>query len=305
MAEDEFFGLGKALDVISSLLMENSSENEYILFMSILNELHSLMVKYRFRPSRKMGQHFMVKESVLAQMVELAELGSADTVLEIGAGTGFLTRELQKHCSVVAVELDERLCMLLENELPKENLQLVKGDFLAVELPSFNKVVSLPPYSKSSAIMFRLFQCPFELAVLVFQREFAERLLALPGFVEYNALSVLAQYRFDVKMQQRVQASAFFPTPEGDSCIVKMVKTERHGKVLDEAAFTVFIKSIFRYQNKNLRNALVHSFPFIKKEMRLNEAKFKEKIAGLQMQEVKVNLISVKEFVQIFNELVK
>ena len=276
-----------------------------ILFMSILNELQSLMVQYRFRPNRKLGQHFIVKESVLAQMVELAGLGSADTVLEIGAGTGFLTRELQKHCSVVAVELDERLCMLLENELPKENLQLVKGDFLEAELPSFNKVVSLPPYSKSSAIMFELFKYSFELAVLVFQREFAEKLLALPGFVEYNALSVLTQYRFDVKMQQRVQASAFFPKPEGDSCIVLLVKTERHGKVKDEAAFTVFIKSIFRYQNKNLRKALLHSFPFIKKEMRLKEPKFREKIAALQMHDAKVNLISVKEFVQIFNELIQ
>ena len=90
-----------------------------------------------------MAQLFIIDEAVIDAMIEEAKLKPDDIALEIGAGTGFLTRELQKHCKVIAVELDYTLCELLENELPKENLSFICGDFLETELPSFNKIVSL------------------------------------------------------------------------------------------------------------------------------------------------------------------
>ncbi len=271
--------------------------------MSLLNELHSLMVKYRFRPNRRLGQHFMINEAVLEKMAELAGLQSNDVVLEIGAGTGFLTRLLQRKCKVAAVEIDEKLCTLLEQEMRKENLQLLCGDFLKVRLPPFNKVVALPSYSNSAAIMYKLFEHEFESAVLVFQREFAEKLVALPGFMEYNALSVLIQYGFEVSIVQKVEPGNFFPKPEGESCIVKMVKTEAYGKVRDKKAFAFFVKSVFRFKNKNLRNALLKSYQFIKEDLNLRENEFRERVEKLHMHDVKLNLISVREFVQIFNFL--
>ena len=271
--------------------------------MTLFTELQNLMIRYRFRPNRKRGQHFMLKEPVLEKIVQLAELSSTDTVLEIGAGTGFLTRLLQQRCRVIAVELDERLCTLLKAELPEKNLQLLCGDFLKTELPQFNKVVSLPPYARSAAVMYKLFEHEFDSAVLVFQREFAAKLAALPGFEEYNALSVLTQYGFDVKTEQRIEPGCFFPRPVGESCIVKMVKTLRHGQAKDKSAFSLFVKSVFRYKNKNLRNALLKSWLFIKKDLELEEKEFKERAEALGMRDVKVNLVSVKEFVEIFNQL--
>ncbi len=271
--------------------------------MALFNELQNLMVRYRFAPNKKRGQHFIVNEAVLLKIVELAELKATDTVLEIGSGTGFLTRHLQQHCTVAAVELDETLCRLLREELPEKNLQVICGDFLEVQLPRFNKVVSLPPYGHSAAIMYRLLQHGSELAVLVFQREFVEKLAALPGFKQYNALSVLTQHSFDIEIAQRLEPGCFFPKPEGESCIVKMVKTQRHGRVADKKAFSLFIKSVFRFKNKNLRNALLDAYPFFRQAVGVKEKEFRKKARMLQMQNVKVNLISVREFVQIFNSL--
>jgi 16S rRNA (adenine1518-N6/adenine1519-N6)-dimethyltransferase len=271
--------------------------------MSLFKELNSLMVKYAFRPNRKLGQLFIVDSKVVDILVETADLRQEDVVLEIGAGTGFLTRELQKRCSVVAVELDDVLFELLEAELSKKNLVLLHGNFLELQLPSFNKVVSLPPYTISSETMYRLFKLGFERAVLVFQTEFAERLTAKPGFLDYNALSVLTQYFCDVRIVQRVPARAFFPAPRTESVIVELVWKKREKEVCDADAFKRFVKCLFRFQNKNLCNALKNSFEFLQSDFKVSREDFEKKIRGLDLRDVKVKLISSDEFVSIFSVL--
>ena len=124
--------------------------------MSLFVELNNLMARYRFRPKKKLGQHFIINELVLQKLIDAAELEETDKVLEIGAGTGFLTKELCKYCKVFAVEVDETLCEVLENELKDTNIEILCGDFLKIKLPDFNKVVSIPPYHISKKIMFKL-----------------------------------------------------------------------------------------------------------------------------------------------------
>ena len=268
--------------------------------MDLFSDLNELMVRHRFRPNKKMGQNFIIEEQVLTKMVEAADLSPKDTVLEIGAGTGFLTRELQKKCKVIAVELDDTLFSLLEQELPKKNLELVHGNFLDEEFEKFNKVVALPPYTISSAIIFRLFELKPELCIIVFQKEFAEKLVAQPGFMEYNALSVIAQYGFDIETLGRVPASSFFPKPNSDSSIVKFSLSNKNGEAKNEEAFVVFVKSIFRFQNKNLLNAVKNSVQFIEKHVKDKEALIK-KVEKHKLAREKVNLLSCKQFVELSN----
>ncbi|MBN1940637.1 MAG: ribosomal RNA small subunit methyltransferase A [Candidatus Diapherotrites archaeon] len=269
--------------------------------MDLSKELNSLMVKYRFRPNKKMGQIFIVDSEIIGKLVELAELKKTDVVLEIGAGTGFLTRALQKKCSVVAFELDDTLFDLLEHELEKEKIELLHKDFLAAELPEFNKVVSLPPYTISTDILYRLFGKKFEIAVFVFQTEFAERLAAEPGFFDYNALSVLTHYFFDVKVVKKVSSKSFFPRPNAQSAIVKLVRKNRKKRVHDTKLFISFIKSVFRFQNKNLCNALRSSYDFI--ETKISREEFEERLQKLDLKDVKVKLISCDEFIAVFTAL--
>ena len=152
--------------------------------MSLFKELHQLMAKYRFKPKKSLGQNFIVNQDVIDVLVEEADLKKTDVVLEIGAGTGFLTRELLKHCKVVAIEKDDVLAELLEKELPSKNLELIHGDFFEIELPKFNKIVTLPPYNVSKKVISKINTLNFEVAVLVLQKEFAEKIAALPGFAE-------------------------------------------------------------------------------------------------------------------------
>lgn len=269
--------------------------------MTLFNELQDLMVKYRFRANRKLAQHFVVDQALLEKLVALAELKENDRVLEIGPGTGFLTRELLKKCPVAAIEKDESLCILLEKEMPKKNFSLACGDFLEEPLPKFNKVVSLPPYYHSAGIMYRLLEHGFDLAVLVFQGEFAEKLVAIPGFNEYCALSVLAQQSFDASIAKTVPASSFFPKPKGESAIIVLRAMKKPIAVKDKGLFTLFVKTLFRFRNKNLGNALNQSSQFLLPSFGLNKAEFGKRASRLKNLGEKVDLLPVEGIAEAFN----
>ncbi len=271
--------------------------------MALFEELNTLMVKHRFRPNRKMGQNFIVNEDIVKDLINLADLKKSDTVLEIGAGTGFLTREIQKNSKTIAVELDKTLFELLQKELPKKNLKLVNENFLKAQLPKYNKIVSLPPYTISSKLIQKVLETGFEKAVLVLQREFAEKLVAESGFLEYNYLSVLTQYYSTPEIVKNVSPDSFFPIPNSLSSIVVLNYGKRFGVAKDEVKFRNFLKSVFRYQNKNLSNSLKCAFPFIKKEVGLKKTEFNEKISLLDLNEFKTNLVFPEEFVKVFNSL--
>jgi 16S rRNA (adenine1518-N6/adenine1519-N6)-dimethyltransferase len=271
--------------------------------MVLFNELQNLMIKYGFRPNRKLSQNFVVNEGLIQKLVALADLKKSDTVLEIGPGTGFLSRELLKNCPVVAVELDQNLCTLLEEELDKSKLTLICSDFLEAKLPKFNKVVSLPPYCHSSAIMLRLFLLDFELAVLVLQKEFAEKLMAQPGFDQYSALSVLTQHAFDLEAGQVISPACFFPRPKEESRILILKSKKPSPAVADREGFSLFVKTVFRFRNKNLKNALEKSRQFLLPNFKISEQDFEKRAALLPNLDEKLCQLEVQTFAEAFNKL--
>ncbi|MEM2948758.1 MAG: SLC13 family permease, partial [Candidatus Anstonellales archaeon] len=173
-----------------------------------------------------------------------------DFVLEIGAGTGFLTREIQKKAKVIAFELDKDLFELLSKKLPKKNLSLFNENFLkAKNIPSFNKIVCAPPYHISSDIMHNLLFKKFDKAVLLFQKEFCEKLLSKPGFKDYCSLSVLTQYFCDARIvEHSISPNSFYPKPTAFSALIVLDSKKRFGLVKNEKLFEkVYMDfSIFR-----------------------------------------------------------
>jgi len=288
---------------------------------SLFLELNSLMVKYRFWPDKRKGQHFITSRETVQKLVDSAELTAKDTVLEIGPGSGFLTRELTKTSRVIAVEKDKVLCELMHQELGEKNLQLVCGDYLKEKIPKYNKVVSFPPYFISKKMMLKLFSEKPELCVLVFQSEFAEKLAAMPGFREYSALSVICQYFYETRIIGRVQSKKFFPKPESDSSIVLLKKRKRKTMACDEAGFIAFVREIFRHKNKSVSNALSNSQKFLVKingeqkgNMRkktrepvfgkmLSRALVFPKSTNAKLVKKKVSQLSVEELVGLYNSL--
>ncbi|OAQ54224.1 dimethyladenosine transferase [Natrinema mahii] len=207
-------------------------------------------------------QHFLVDDRVLDRLpTYLEEIGAdASHLLEIGGGTGALTdRLLAVGDEVTVVERDRELAAFLREEFADEiaadELTVIEGDALEVELPDFTASVSNLPYGVSSEIAFRLFPEKRPL-VLMFQQEFAERMVAEPGTPEYGRLSVSSQHYADVELVESIPKEAFDPQPAVRSAVVRAVPREPDYTVADEDFFLRFVKAVFTQRRKTVRNAV-------------------------------------------------
>lgn len=187
-----------------------------------------------------------------------ADLGPEDVVLEIGAGVGNLTERLaRKAKKVIAVELDPILVRVLHDRFDKvENIEIIAGDALKVDFPEFDKVVSNLPYSISSEITFKLFRHKFKLGILMYQYEFAARMVSPPNCKDYSRLTVDTCYFADASILMKVPKNAFQPAPEVDSAVIKLVPRPAPFEVKDQAFFMDFVAAVFSQRRKKLRNAI-------------------------------------------------
>lgn len=203
---------------------------------------------------RKLGQHFLVDERILARIIDYAELAEEDQVLEIGPGTGNLTKFLSARSGhVAAIEVDPRLAATLEGRFP--NVKLIYGDALKVPFPHYNKVVSNLPYQISSKITFKLLEQPFDLAVLMYQREFAQRMVASPGSKDYGRLTLNVNLRAQVEMMEKVPRGAFRPPPQVESAVIRLRPRKDRPKV-DEKLFESLTRGLFNQRRKKVKKGL-------------------------------------------------
>ncbi|MEM2901545.1 MAG: 16S rRNA (adenine(1518)-N(6)/adenine(1519)-N(6))-dimethyltransferase RsmA [Candidatus Bathyarchaeia archaeon] len=194
---------------------------------------------------KRLGQHFLIDLNVIEFIVETAELNRKDAVLEVGPGYGSLTRLLAvKSGLVIAVEKDPRLYHILSAKMDGfQNVRLIEGDVFKVALPNFNKVVSSLPYSVSTKFLKWLLRKDFESAILVLQREFAQKLVSQPGSKSYCKIMPLIRREMDVEVVKHVPSKAFKPPPRVDSCIVKITR-KTHALNLD---FQKFYEKMLNY----------------------------------------------------------
>jgi 16S rRNA (adenine1518-N6/adenine1519-N6)-dimethyltransferase len=205
----------------------------------------------------KKDQHFLIDELVLERIIEYGKLTIADTVLEIGAGYGNLTAKLAKMAGkVIAIEVDPELAPSIKKA---GNIEVIIGDALKEEFPHFNKIISNLPYSISSPVTFKLLQHGFELGILMYQHEYAKRLVALPGSKDYGRLSIAVQYHARVDILEVVSRQAFITPPEVDSAIVRVVPRPPPYEVRDVGFFMKFITAAFSRRRKKLKNAILNN----------------------------------------------
>jgi len=208
---------------------------------------------------RRKGQHFLVDGKIIEFIVDGAELEREDVVLEIGPGTGNLTEALSARAGqVYAVEVDPALAGDLEGRF--SNVEVIRGDALRLDLPEYNKVVSNLPYQISSKITLRLLQRPFDLAVLMYQREFVKRLIALPGSKAYGRLAVNAAYYSLVEVLCTVPRTAFQPRPNVDSAIVRLRPNLKRPPV-DSRIFEELTRTLFTMRRKKCGKVLAAMAP--------------------------------------------
>ena len=229
------------------------------------------------QPTRKrFGQHWLTDEKVLHAMLEAAAVTRQDCVLEIGPGTGALTRWLLPLAkAVVAVEIDRDLVRKLNNQFAKHNnFRLVPSDILELDIAAVsrdknfdygvpNKVVANIPYYITGPILEKLLgtlaapnPAPYDAIVLLVQKEVAERLYARPGRKAFGALTVRVQYLADCELVCPVPALAFQPPPQVDSAVVKLTPRALAIPSDDLVGFDQLVKLGFGSKRKMLRNNL-------------------------------------------------
>jgi 16S rRNA (adenine1518-N6/adenine1519-N6)-dimethyltransferase len=220
--------------------------------MSITEQLARLGVS----PSKGMGQNFLIDDRVATRQVDFAGIESNDVVLEIGPGLGVLTRKLASRArKVVAIEMDRRLAEHIRATLP-ENIEVVVGDALEVEFPKFDRMVSNLPYSISSPIIFKLLEHEFRKAVIMVQKEFADRMVAAPDSDDYSRLTVNVYYRAECRIVERVPRSRFWPSPRVDSAVVELIPRPPPFAVLDEKLFYRLVEILFQQRRKKIGTVL-------------------------------------------------
>lgn len=216
------------------------------------------------RPSRELGQNFLVDPGALAEIVSAAELGAGDIVLEVGPGLGVLTWELIQHAGrVIAIELDKRLAARLRDEFRDAgNLEVIQADVIKVvpaELVGDQpyKVVANLPYQITSAIIrhFLEVQPAPELLVIMVQWEVAQRIIARPPDMSVLAHSV--QLYAEPELVARVPGTAFVPSPKVDSAVLRLRRRPAPAVAVDDIdALFRTIKAGFLQARKKLSNAL-------------------------------------------------
>ena len=224
---------------------------------------------------KQFGQHWLKSEKALNSIVAAAQLDKTDRVLEIGPGTGILTRQLLPlAATVVAVEIDRDLCAVLGQKTSKiENFLLLQADFLTIDLdellapaPLFqqpNKVVANIPYNITGPIIEKLLGTisapnprPFEAIVLLVQKEVALRICANPKSTHFGALSVRVQYLADADFICDVPAKAFQPAPKVDSAVIRLRPRPIANAPQSPRHLEMIIRAGFSSKRKMLRNNL-------------------------------------------------
>jgi 16S rRNA (adenine1518-N6/adenine1519-N6)-dimethyltransferase len=273
-----------------------------------------VLKKQGLAPKKKLGQNFLVHKHTAERIVTLADIAKEDTILEVGVGLGALTNPLADAAGkVIGIEADSGIVRMHEKEkdLP-ENVSLrhqdiLQADFaqLAEESGGRLKIVANLPYSISTIFLFKLFTFAeiIEKAVIMLQKEVAERLVAQPGTKEYGVPTVLLASCAQVKMLMRVKPQEFHPRPKVDSAVVGLTfhpVPERVGQLepVDRQKLRRVVNAGFGQRRKTLVNAL-HGGGFTMDKQKLTQA-----IETCDLSpSIRAERLEIEDFIRLTNAL--
>ena len=235
--------------------------------ISLLKELKT----YKINPKKRLGQNFLLDDDILEQIISLYDLTNDDMVIEVGAGLGALTTRLAARAGkVIAIEIDKGLTNLLKDKMAGfMNVEVINKDVLDMDFQRVTgrksdkvKVLGNIPFGISTPLVFKLLDCKdyFSMAILMFQKEVADRIVACPGTKAYGVLSVFSQLNAVVSQELIVRRQCFHPQPKVDSAVVKFLfyKTPPI-QIKNEHMFKRVVKGAFAQRRKILGNALKNS----------------------------------------------
>ncbi len=275
-------------------------------------QIKELLARHGFRFSKQMGQNFLIQSWVPRQTAEASGAGPGVGVLEIGPGIGPLTEQLaQLGAQVAAVELDRSLLPILaETMAGRENVEIIPGDILKLDLPVLcrEKFPGLPvvacanlPYNITTPVITALLEsgCFGQVTVMI-QREVARRICAKPGTAEYGAFTLLCEYYADREILYDVPPSCFLPAPKVVSSVIRMTLRGRPPvPVGDPALFFRVVRGAFGQRRKTLLNVLYTLFA---KQVD-KETLAQQLVACNLTEDIRGERLSFAEFAQLTEKL--
>lgn len=230
----------------------------------------AVLQKHQFQFQKKYGQNFLIDSNVLQKIVDAAEIGKEDCVLEIGPGIGTMTQYLAEQAGrVIAVEIDKNLIPILNDTLSAyDNITLLCGDILKTDIQglcdTYNagkplKVVANLPYYITTPIIMGLFEggVPLSSITIMVQKEVADRMRVGPGTKDYGALSLAVQYYAKPEIVAQVSPDCFIPKPGVGSTVIKLTRyASPPVSVKNEKQMFSLIRAAFNQRRKTLVNAL-------------------------------------------------
>ena len=232
------------------------------------NDLKNIMEQYDLRPSKSLGQNFVIDPNTILKIIRATNIEKGDQILEIGPGLGSLTTQLSNNNKVVAIELDRYLIPALEEVLlqygQRENVEIIQEDAMKIDWKTFFetrsgtwKMVANLPYNIATPLLITLLEnAPQlqEICVMV-QLEVAERFAASPKSKAYGIPSVKAQYWSQAKVLGKISPNVFLPVPKVDSAILQIRRKSSPAEV-NYANFSRLIQTAFQHRRKMLRKSL-------------------------------------------------
>ena len=277
--------------------------------MDLREETIAILNKYGLRANKKLGQNFLINESIIYDIVKKANVTKEDVVIEIGPGLGSLTKEVINNAKkVIAIELDPNMIDILKSRFGIfDNFEVIYGDVLKIDLEELIKgydsvkVVANLPYYITTPIIMKLLEDKLKIKsiTVMVQKEVGERICATHKDKEYGAITVSVQYYSEPQIIIDVPKENFLPAPEVDSCVIRLDMREKPLVSLkDEKLFFRLVKGAFTQRRKTINNSLTCS------------GKSKEEIiAALNKlgidSKLRAENLSIQQYADIANTLVE
>lgn len=227
---------------------------------------------YNFDFKKNLGQNFLIDDTVTEKIATAIDYGKNSLVIEIGPGSGVLTKKLLKRADFVLLyEVDTRLGRILKRELREfDNYEIIWGDFLYSDVKSDIEkykydnvyiVANLPYYITTPIISkFVMETIPAKEIVIMIQKEVADRLSAGVGTREYGQITTVLNYYFDIEKILDVDRKAFYPTPSVDSAVIRMTRKKELLSLCSFEHFNKLVKDAFQFKRKNIKNNLIKRY---------------------------------------------
>lgn len=261
------------------------------------------MIEHNFK--KKFGQNFLKDSNIIKKIIDSSEIEKESLIIEIGPGSGYLTKELVKKAKVIAYEIDEDLKEILSKEFyNEENIEFIFEDFLQRDIKSdikkynYNKlyVIANLPYYITTPIINKIIteKLEPEKMVIMVQKEVGDRFSAKVGTKEYSSITVFLNYYFDIKKEFVVSKNSFIPKPNVDSMVISLTKKKNQKKVRNEEKFFQLVKNSFKYKRKTLKNNLKD----------YDSSKIIEILKKYNLKEdIRAEQITLDQFIEISNNI--